>query len=452
MIIRFRHKLSQLCLCWLSIQILALSSNLFADENLKDEPHPPSADTLPTTFDTHDSVAPDLAETRLDQLDTILTKSSLKIKPRNYYYNQMNNDGTQQLAWAQGGIIEHRIGKVGGIFSMKTEWFSSYALYAPNDEGGTSLLAPPQREIGVFGIVNPRFDLDTITLSLYRQRFDLPFLNANDSRMLPITHQGYTISSRKNPGNKFDYIAGYIDSIKKQDSEHFVSMTSAAGVSEVKHGLYLLSANYRPIDSISIGAAEYYTQDLYNTFFTETAYKKKYTDYISNTLSFQYVDQRSVGDDLLLGTDHTTGMWGIQEAFGYRNAIFKLAFNQIDTGANLNAPFGSFPGYTSAMINDFNQAGTRSWLVGLTYDFSRLGLPGLALSTSYISGDSSIDQETKASLNNETETDVTLDYRFVEGFLKNLRLRARSGFNNEQNVGMTTNYRLIVNYEIPLWN
>ncbi len=436
----------------LLVPLLAGNLEVRADENLKDVPHPASAHNLPTGFDTGDAPV-FLDALGSDDLEKALSSSSLKLNLRNYYFDQINSDGTQPLGWAQGNVIEHQIGKVNGIFSMSTEFATSYPLHAPSDKEGSKLLEPDQGDIETFQVVNPRFHFGDHVVSLYRQRFDLPFLNVYDVRMLPLTQEGYTLSMGKDRNEVWQYNVGYINSIKEFDSEHFVSMSDSAGVTEKENGLYLATLTYAPIEELTIGTANYYTEDVYNTFYFETAFKNKLSENFANAFSVQYADQRSVGEDLVLdGTSYATGLWGIQEALSYRNATLKVAFNQIESDADVKFPFGSFPGYTGSMVEHFNRAGESSYLLGAAYDFSRLGLEGLALNVSYVSGDSAIDEVSRVALPDRNETDITLDYHILNGLFEGLWFRARAASLHEEGVGTTQNYRLILNYDFSLFS
>lgn len=106
------------------------------------------------------------------------------------------------------------------------------------------------------------------------------------------------------------------------------------------------------------------------------------------------------------------------------------------------------------MEEDNNLAGQRSWLVGLTADFTPLGAPGLTLAVdrtkSWVSepalGMSALDQH---------EFNADASYRF-QGSLKGLRLRARYAYVNSALDQGTIygrdfdDYRLNLEYTLPL--
>ena len=105
------------------------------------------------------------------------------------------------------------------------------------------------------------------------------------------------------------------------------------------------------------------------------------------------------------------------------------------------------------IVEDFNRAGERAFLIGAAHDFARYGLPGLSGFVNAVFGDKAIDAATRASLSDKTEYDATLDYRFTVGWpawLKPLWVRLRAVRVEDRIAGstsVTNDYRAIVNYE-----
>lgn len=434
----------------IAVLTFGLPVNGLADETLRDEPRESAAD-IPGQFD-RGIVEISRRETRWEE---ILNKSQLNLNLRNFWFNRDRPAGTDPLAWTQGNSIEYRVDKVGDIFDARMEYFGSFALDAPEDRSGSLLLEDGQDEIDVLGIANLRANLNNNIVSVFRQKYDLPFLNQQDNRMIPNTFEGYSVSMSKAENKIFQYIAGYIDKIKSRGEDEFRSMSEAVGGVDVgtkERGTVIGGARYYFIPEFSLAAIDLYTPDIYNNFYTESQYIEKFDEDISNSLSAQFATQSSVGQDLVLGESYTSGLWGLQEALSYKYATFRFAYNQTDTGANVRSPWGSYPGYNSSIVEDFNRAGEKSWAFGFSYVFKRIGLEELSLSTTYIHGLDAIDEVTKESLNDRQEIDVTIDYRFADGLLKGLWLRARSGTVKEDNLGTTNDFRFIVNYQLQIFS
>jgi hypothetical protein len=70
------------------------------------------------------------------------------------------------------------------------------------------------------------------------------------------------------------------------------------------------------------------------------------------------------------------------------------------------------------MISNFNQAHEKSYGIGITYDFSKLGLTGVRAFGAYAYGSMPAGRW-------EEEVNATVDYRIMTGALKNCWLRQR---------------------------
>ena len=87
-------------------------------------------------------------------------------------------------------------------------------------------------------------------------------------------------------------------------------MSKVAGAS-VERGVYVAGANVDGKD-FSLGAINYYSNDVINIFYTEGKYALALADGYTLKLAAQYSDQRSTGDDLLTGQSFSTHQWGIK--------------------------------------------------------------------------------------------------------------------------------------------
>jgi hypothetical protein len=234
--------------------------------------------------------------------------------------------------------------------------------------------------------------------------------------------------------------------MKRRNETDFISMSEAAGATGADKGVTMLGALYRFTDDIDIGAINYHGWDTMNIFYTEAHSAWPLAGDLALRLSAQYTDQRSVGDERI--GDFDTSVFGGKAAVSYKNAILTLAFSSVDNDSGIRNPWGGYPGYLSLIHKDFNRAGEDAWLIGLSYDFTRLGLPGLSAFTNIASGDTP-DKGSHASAD-QKEFDLTVDYRFSDA-LEGLWIRARTAFVDQDGDGHDSqDYRLIVNYSVPL--
>ena len=205
-----------------------------------------------------------------------------------------------------------------------------------------------------------------------------------------------------------------------------------------------------PSEEFSIGAINFLGKDYLNILYAETEYTHLLTQEVGLKLEAQFTDQRSIGDDLLTGSAFHTWVIGGRAAVSFENAILTLAFSTTDDDARIRNPFGSYPGFLSLIQRDFFRADEDAWLVGLSYTFSRLGLPGLSAFANYARGVDARDADTGEVLGDHTEFDLTLDYRVKEGIWRGLWLRLRGSVLKEDAADeRSKEVRIILNYSIP---
>ncbi len=233
---------------------------------------------------------------------------------------------------------------------------------------------------------------------------------------------------RKGKRPQIGYIAGYIAKMKPRNSDAFISMAESAGAGDdVERGTVMGGARVAPTDNLSLGAINFFTPDVLNIFYVEGSYNREITKELSLRLKGQFTDQRSVGSDLLTGSSFETHVGGAELAASYRSGVLRAAFSVTSDEADITSPFGSYPGYLSLMQSDFYSAGETAWLLGLSYDFKRIGLDGLSAFVNLASGTNLIDPSTGASLPDEREIDVTVDYKMPKGRFEGFWVRACAG-------------------------
>jgi hypothetical protein len=111
----------------------------------------------------------------------------------------------------------------------------------------------------------------------------------------------------------------------------------------------------------------------------------------------------------------------------YRAGIISLAYTTNSSGYNLQNPWSGYPGYTGAMVTNYKKAGTETITSKISYDFSRIGLEGVAAYLLFAHGWGMVDQITKAPLPDENEFNADLQWRPKLSYLSGLWLRGRYG-------------------------
>ncbi len=238
------------------------------------------------------------------------------------------------------------------------------------------------------------------------------------------------------------YGIGYFDEIKERNADHFVPMSIDAGAT-VDRGVYAAGAVYE-VGKSSIGAIDYFSQDIINIAYAEGKMELPFSADFRPRLAGQFVDQRSVGDELLQGDFFFVQQFGLKAELPIQKALFTAAYTWATNGdTNLRAPWSGYPGYTSVQVQDFNRAGENAFMIRAAYEFPWDGLSAYALAV--FGTDPS-----GAGQFRQDEYDANLQWAPTKGCLKGLSLRFRYAVVEQHggDVENLTDFRAICNYVI----
>ncbi len=345
--------------------------------------------------------------------------SSLDLGLRVYDLERENGVESIAEASAVGTELTFRSGKWRDRLSTVVSWHTSFAIDAPEGLGRTGLLAPNQSDLSVISRAYLQFDLgETTSLRLYRQDFNMPYINRNDSRMIPNTHEAYVL---RYPGERLQWLFGQVTKMKRRDSEDFVPMGEIAGVAGNNAGTTVAGVRYSFSDETTLGALLQHTNDLFTTAYSEASFRRTISEDWGTQLAAQITNQWSVGEELL--GDFNTYTWGLRGKLSFRGAVLTAAYT--NTGdAEIRKPFGGTPSFTSSMLFDFDRANEEAYRIGLSQNLVKYGLPGISLIVNYTKGRNA-ETDDGALLADADEIAITADFRPQEGFLKGLWLRVR---------------------------
>ena len=141
--------------------------------------------------------------------------AQLEAQLRSYYFLRDRNQELAETlrlppeseALTIGGLIGARSGWFKETVVLSAEVFTSQPISAPDSKPGSLLLKLDQNRISMLGTANIQLRKGQQLVTLYRQRYDLPYLNGNDSRMIPNTFEGYSIDGHWSLGR---FVAGYV--------------------------------------------------------------------------------------------------------------------------------------------------------------------------------------------------------------------------------------------------
>jgi outer membrane porin, OprD family len=361
--------------------------------------------------------------------------SIFSLEPR-FYYRHLDNGKGLSEAFAGGGALGLTSGWWRGTLQLGIDGYTTQPLATGRDPGGTGLLRPDGDGFSVLGQLWGKLHAGPATATLFRQEMELPFINGDDTRMIPNTFEAYRLDIK--PSDVFRFGCAYVTREKSKTSAEFRPMSEVAGVRGVDRGTSVVGFLLGAKDATYIGAINELTWDLLNVAYLEASKTWRLLDDFQLRGEVQFIDQQSVGDELLGSFD--TQLYGTSLIASYHSAVLTVAFTSTtNNGLKILRQFGGVPAFNSLMISDFAGASEDAFRVGVSYDFARIGLTGLKGYANYAHGE-------LASNQHEDELDGTFDYRIDHGPLKNLWLRVRYAHNALSNQAATEDFRVILNY------
>jgi hypothetical protein len=384
----------------------------------------------------------------LGRLPSFFRDMDVNVRLRSFYFNRQNPNDTASEAWALGGWVDLASGWLLDTFAVGATFYTSLPAYAPEDLPGSLLLTPSQGAIYVLGQAWAALRYEEYALLKgYRQRIDDGYVNPQDNRMVPNTFEAGTLSGKL---DWFQYDLGYVSAIKPRDSNEFIGMSQQAGAPGGDKGLILTTFTFTPCESIFVYTGNFYALDVFNTAFAKSEYTLPLGEEVKLQLGLQYTDQRSVGEERL-GVFATWNVGG-GVRFVWRGLSLGTAAHFTGDDASISSPWGTWPGYLSMIVTDFDRADEKAFGVGLRYNFAGtllpFRIPGLTLYLAYAQGTDRVDPETGLGLPTTREGDLDIIYA-IPG-LEGLSLRFRNGYVARGDPSVLKDFRIIVNYELDL--
>ncbi|MET3051645.1 OprD family porin [Pseudomonas alkylphenolica] len=302
---------------------------------------------------------------------------------------------------------------------------------------------------------------------------NLPILVSNDGRLLPQTFEGGTIQSKEIDSLTLN--AGQFTHAMGRASSNRTGLSVAGGTQD-SNKFQFAGGDWKVTKDLTL---QYYysnLEDFYKQHFLGLVHVLPIADDQSFKTDLRYFDSSSDGKNGEAGYQFSnnggyaknTGeidnkTWSAMFTYTLGGHAFLLGHQQIgddggfvwlnqgsvvdDNGRNEGAGGASFYLFTDSMINQFARAGENTTFGQYSYDFARLGVPGLKTSISYLRGDDIRNKSGDGSYN-EWERDARIDYVIQEGTFKGLGTSLRHGVyrgSGEAGADMDQT-RLIFNY------
>jgi hypothetical protein len=380
----------------------------------------------------------------------------IQVVGRTYDLSRDNSNGSKSNAWAAGGWIVYRSGLLADIFGLQAAFYTSQPLFGPSDESGTKLLTPNQNALNVFGQAYARAQITDQEFRVGRQLVNTPLINAQDNRMVPNTFEGLTLDTLPDKDRSYDYVVGYLTTIKQRDSNNFISMSNAiAGGNTADRGAPFGMFRYQPFPQLSTVFMDYAVPDFANTAFLQAEYDFKLPQDRPNwVVGANIIDQQSLGEELLTGGSFHTFQASAKVQMAYAGFTLFVAGSATGDGSKIFSPYGSKPNYTDMQQASFDNAGEKAFGGSVAYDFGyafkEYGLSGLSAGVWDTQGWGAMVPGTGARIPERNELDLWLQYRPTSGPLQGFRLKTQ--YSDLWQSGNARNpqseFRIILDYTI----
>lgn len=371
-------------------------------------------------------------------LHEMFAGAEISLRPRTYYRYVRKPGGAKQEAFATGGALEFQSGWWQDTLQFGFAGYATQELYGPSGRGGSGLLSPGQDSISVLGELWAKAQWEDLSLQVGRSDINMPYINRNDSRMIPQTFEFAALFYK--PCDELQMGIGHITQIKERDSDEFISMSKKAGVMGPSRGVTTAGLRWEHQNSLELVIFNHYGWDTYNTFYTELQWGAPglYLP-VDWRIALQFTDQRSVGDELLGEVD--TQQLGAKIATSWNGFLVSLSATKTsnDGTVGVRNDWGGSPSYLSSMVSDFDRPGEFAGRLSVQTDLHRL-TEGLSAALSVATGETDHGPDQRS----QEELDLTLDYNSPH--LDGLWLRVRGAWHDRGGEN-TEDYRMILNYE-----
>ena len=411
--------------------------------------------------------------------------SKLSVSSRTMYFNNDNREGgADQKETAEGLKFDYISGFTPGTIGFGIDAQAMVGIHLDGGKGhhpDNNSFTPSDSDGSAVdewsrGAANVKARISKTEAHLGgAMQPNMPILVANDSRLLPQTFEGGTLSSKDidnltlNAG-QFEHATGRASSNS--------SGLAVAGGTQASNQFRYGGADWKVTKDLTLQyyhseLKDYYKQDFLGMVHVWTIDAKQ-----SLKSDFRYFDSSSNGRNGDPGyrfnnnngfaktpgeVDNTTwsGMFtytlggnafllGHQRVNDDGGFVYLNQGNVVDNnGRNQGEGGASFYLFTDSMINGFVRAGENTTFGQYSYDFAGLGVPGLKTSIAYLHGDNIKSTTGNGPDGSEWERDMRVDYTIQQGALKGFGVTVRNGVyrgsevSNNPDVDQT---RLIFNY------
>lgn len=313
---------------------------------------------------------------------------------------------------------------------------------------------------------------------------NLPILVSNDGRLLPQTFQGGILTSKELDG--WTFTGGKLTQAAGRASSDWAGMAVNGGTQD-SNSFTFAGADWKVTKDLTLQAYHSQLEDYFKQTFVGLVHVYPIANDQSFKTDLRYFDSRSDGkngqtgyvfnnnggyaknagevDNKTWSAMFTYTLGGHALMLGHQDVGDDGGFVWVNNGSitkdgtsrthGMGEGGSSFYLFTDSMINQFARAGETTNFGQYSYDFARLGVPGLKAAFAYLKGTNIKSQRGNLGDSSEWERDMRIDYTFQDGPLKGFgatlrRANYRGDFTgtNAQNshIADQDQTRLIFNY------
>lgn len=409
---------------------------------------------------------------------------------RNFYINTDNRSGpgaNKNEEWGQGFdlrfISGYTQGTVGfgidaiGLLGVRLDSSGATAGSTATSYGGTVFPSESNGEavdnFSSLGLT-AKAKVSQTELKLGTLQPKLPVIVTNDGRLLPQTWQGGQITSGEI--KDLTLVGGQIEHVKGRNSSNNEQLSIGGANARVANSNKFIYAggDYKITKDLT---AQYYYGNL------EDFYKQHFLGLVHNWAigpgvlksDFRYFNSSDDGANSNTPAYYSNGNYNstsngkgkVDNNLYSGLFLYTVAGHTFGGGYQVSNGSSDFPWLnqgdgssnytiTDMQIQKFGRAGEKTWQARYSYDFAKVGVPGLTAGMVYLRGydiDTNRTANAPAGTNSsEWERDLTIGYVVPEGPLKNVGVmwKNASWRTNIPGVRDQDENRLIVSYSIPL--
>lgn len=382
--------------------------------------------------------------------------STLNVLSRNFYFDRdfTGDDATQsqRREWGQGFIGTFNSGFTAGTVGFGVDAIGMYGLKLdsssdrigsglfPNSGSGRPGIDEAQDEYSK-GVAALKVKVGKTVLKYGGQMVKNPiFINA-DTRLLPETSEGLTITSRDISGLLLE--AGHLTSLRNRER---TSRTSGA----LQKADYI-GGSYDVNKEINVALYASTIENYWDKQFFSLGWSHALDANQAVKLQFAGYQTKSIGDEL--GGDLDNRIYSLKGTYTYLAHSFTLAGQQV-SGRGKYA-YGVDGGDTVQLpqyvqIMDGTREDERSWQARYDLDFATMGVRGLSFMARYVKGDNVKVSATEKN-GKEWERDLQVAYVVQSGPVKGLNTRIRQATYRSDFAVDINEVRIITEYPISIF-